>query len=111
MDILKEFPSAYLKALDFPTPKVEIIDKVSRELVGQEKEQKPVLYFSSADRGVVLNKTNATMLAHLLGPDTDHWKGKPVEVYTEAVAFQGKIVDSIRVRKAPEKFIDDDVAF
>ena len=58
-----------------------------------------------------MNKTNAIMLAHLFGPETQQWKDKQVEVYTEAVSFQGKIVDSLRLRKAPEKFYDDDVAF
>ncbi len=111
MNILQEFPSAYLKALDYPAPKVEVINKVMREAVGQEREQKPVLYFDGIDRGTVLNKTNANMLAHLFGPETKEWNGKNIEVYTEAVSFQGKVVDAIRLREAPEKFIDEDVAF
>jgi hypothetical protein len=114
MNILQEFPSAYLKALDYPMPTVEVIDQVKREVVGQERENKPVLYFDGHDRGVVLNKTNATMLATLHGPETKAWKGQRVEVYKEAVAFQGKIVDSIRLREAPEAdkpFEDEDIAF
>jgi hypothetical protein len=111
MDILKEFPSAYLKAVDFPNPQTETIDKVLREVVGQEREHKPVLYLDGVDRGIVLNKTNATMLAHMHGADTTTWKGKRVQVYIEAVAFQGKIVDSIRLREVPAEEVAADAPF
>ena len=110
MDILSAFPGKYRKALDFETPATLTIDKVYKELVGQEKEEKPVIYFRDDDiRGIVLNKTNSTTLADLLGRDTAKWKGKEIEVYSARVSFSGKEVDSIRMREAPEPFYDDDV--
>lgn len=110
MDILSAFPGKYRKALDFAKPTTLIIDKVYKELVGQEKEEKPVVYFQDDDpRGIVLNKTNATTLADILGRDTLAWKGKEIEVYAARVSFSGKEVDSIRMRQAPEPFINDDI--
>ena len=110
MDILSAFPGKYRKASDFEKPTTLTIDKVYKELVGQEKEEKPVVYFQDEDkRGIVLNKTNANTLANILGRDTATWKGKQIEVYSTRVSFSGKEVDSIRMREAPEPFYDDDI--
>ena len=107
MDILNSFPSKYRKAADYPQPMVETIDKVYTEPVGQDKEMKPVIYFKGGDdKGCVLNKTNATILANLHGRDTAKWKGKEVEVYATKVQFGAEMVDSIRMQAVPEE-VDD----
>ncbi len=107
MDILNAFPGKYRKATDYPEPAIETIDKVYNELVGQDKDQKPVIYFKGGDkRGVVLNKTNANVLADLHGRDTAKWKGKEVELYATKVQFGADMVDSIRMRKVDD-FSDD----
>ena len=71
---------------------------IKLEEIGQEKTSKPVLFFIEETRGMVLNKTNAGMIAHIYGNSTDAWLGKPIQLHVEPVAFQGKIVDAIRVR-------------
>jgi hypothetical protein len=110
MDILSAFPGKYRKAADYEKPAVLAIDVVYKEAVGQEKETKPVIYFKDEDpRGLVLNKTNANMLATLFGRETGTWKGKEVELYSTKVQFGMEMVDSIRIREAPEPFYDDDV--
>ena len=107
MDINALFKSNYLKASDFPQARVMVIARLVIEPVGQDKEEKPVLYFRGEDRGLVLNRTNAAMIAHAHGTDTDRWAGKVVELRSEPVSFQGKIVDSIRVRGVTPAAVDD----
>ena len=97
MDMNAAFPSTYLKAADLKGKAVSLImDRVAFEDVGGE--QKPVLYFRGTDRGIVLNKTNTNMIAEMYGYESDDWAGKKVVLHTERVPFQGKLVDSIRVR-------------
>jgi hypothetical protein len=92
------FPSDYLKAADFPTPKVLTIRGIGVEEIGDEKTAKPVLHFMEETRGLVLNKTNSGLIAHSMGNETDAWVGRQLELYKEPVSFQGRIVDAIRVR-------------
>jgi hypothetical protein len=100
MDINTLFPSDYLKAADFPSPRVLTIRGIGVEEIGDEKTAKPVLHFMEEQRGLVLNKTNSGLIAHSLGNETDAWIGRQLELYKEPVSFQGRIVDAIRVRVA-----------
>jgi hypothetical protein len=71
----KLFPSKYLKASDLKKPVELSISRVAIEAM-QDGAQKPVAYFENAAKGIVLNKTNATMVAQLAkSDDTDHWGG------------------------------------
>jgi hypothetical protein len=70
------------------------------ELVGQgdDQEQKLVLYFEEVNKGLIVNKTNATTLSQILkSDDTDDWIGKAVKLYAKDVEFSGKMVRGIRV--------------
>jgi hypothetical protein len=98
MDINSLFPSNYLRADDFVQPRVFTIRGITVEEIGEERQKKPVLQFVEDPRGLVLNKTNAGMIAHSYGKDTDGWVTRQVELRAEPVAFQGRIVNSIRVR-------------
>ncbi len=113
MDINAAFPSAFLKAADLNgAPRKVAIESVAIEEVGQQGDTKPVVRFKGLKQGAVLNKTNANMLMHLFGKETDAWAGKFVELYSEAVSFQGKIVDAIRMRApaaAPAEDFDDEL--
>ena len=97
MNINELYPSKYFKATDFDTSQHFTISSVSVEPVGAEQENKPVLYFNGDARGVVLNKTNASVVAHAYGDETERWSGKPVECRSEPVQFGGRIVDAIRL--------------
>jgi hypothetical protein len=66
--------------------------------VGQDQQEKPVVYFQGIEPGMVLNKTNATSIAKLLGNDTDAWEGKAIGLFTTEVDFSGQQVLAIRVR-------------
>lgn len=101
MNINEAFPSKYLKADDLQGREVTVqIDHVAMEEVGKDKDVRAALYFRNKEKGIVLNKTNATNIAAAYGPNTDDWSGQPVTLFTAWVDFQGKSVQAIRVRPA-----------
>jgi hypothetical protein len=101
MNIDQAFPSNYLKAADLQGREASVkIDRIEMEKVGEDT--KPILYFQGKDRGLVLNKTNATNIKEAHGSDTNNWVGKSVTLFTAWVDFQGRSVEAIRVRPARE---------
>lgn len=102
MRISSAFPSDYLKAADLQGRAVTVtIARVSMQ--DMNGEPKPILYFEGKERGMVLNKTNATKISEMFGDETDNWIGEEVILYEAMVEFQGKTVPAIRVRLAPRK--------
>ena len=98
MHIDSAFPSKYLKASDLQGRNVTVkMGRVEQEKIGDD--MKLILYFQGKEKGVVLNKTNATNISDAYGPDTDEWTGRKVVLYTAFVDFQGRSVESIRIRK------------
>jgi hypothetical protein len=71
------------------------IKKVVVEEVGQDKQEKPILYFKQARQGLVLNRSNADRLAATFGDETDAWGGKRVTLTVEPVRFGGRMVPGI----------------
>lgn len=105
MKIDKMFSSKFLRAADVDEmadentqTAVVTIDRVEMAEVGQDQQEKPVVYFRGIDPGMVLNKTNANSIAKLLGNDTDEWSGKAIGLFTTEVDFSGQQVLAIRVR-------------
>ena len=93
------FPSKWLKAQDLPAGGVTVtISNMVMEDVEQGKPPQPVLHFHGKDKGLVLNKTNAMLIAHTYGIESDAWVGKPIHLHKEPVQFQGRIVDAIRCK-------------
>ena len=73
------YPSRYLKPADIGTDDLILtIDKVLVEEMGfaDRKETKPVLYFLDHEKVLVLNRTNAGILANLYGEQVSGWAGK-----------------------------------
>lgn len=105
MNINKTFKSNYLKAADLDEAgAVVTMTGVRMEEVGQDKEEKPVVYFEEFDQGLVLNKTNATTIAQVLGSnETDDWAGKRIAIFPTTVDFGGKAVEAIRVKARTPK--------
>lgn len=96
MDINSAFPSNFLKATDLNGRRVTVtISHVLPEKVGDDV--KPCVYFQGAEKGLVLNKTNANEIAVMHGFETDHWVGKKIVVYPTTTDFQGRRVACIRV--------------
>lgn len=111
MNISKVFTSKYLRAADIDEiadentqTAVVVIDRVEMDEIGQDQQQKPVVYFRGIEPGLVLNKTNSATLAKLLGNETDDWDGKAVGLFTTEVDYAGQQVLAIRVRmKLPKQ--------
>ena len=94
-------PSNYLKAADLQGRSVKVaINIVVIETIGEGKDakEKPVIYFSDAKKGLVLNRINTSRIEDSYGEETDDWSGKTVEIYPDTTDFKGKMVDCVRVR-------------
>lgn len=97
MRVSDVFPSNYLKAADLNGRTVRVtMDRVEVEQIGTDR--KPVLYFQGKEKGVVLNKTNASNIALMFGENMDDWRGSEVELFPAMVDFQGRSVEAIRIR-------------
>lgn len=97
------FPSNYLKASDIKgaTP-IVTIDHVAFEPVGKQKEMKAVIYFKGKEKGMVLNKTNATKITQLAGsPQTEDWDGTRLMLYATETEFAGETVECVRIKPVP----------
>jgi len=99
MDIDALYPSRFLRAadLDGAPLRVTIAGLVREEVFG---EQKVILSFADGKR-LILNKTNARAIAHILGDETSTWRGHDIMLVPTQVDFKGYIVDAIRVKPAP----------
>ena len=97
------FPSSYLNKEDLPAPpgtKHATVEDVRIETMPSgDKEEKPVLYFANGLKPMVLNGTNWDIMADAYGPESNDWRGKPIELYVDAnVMYGGKRIGGIRVR-------------
>lgn len=96
------FPSKYVKAGDLNGKPVTLtITRLTVEKMGHgaEEERKPVLYFEKATKGLVLNRTNAMIIASLYGNESDDWAGKRIVIYPTKVRAFGAYQDCIRVKE------------
>lgn len=100
------FPSNYLKAADFAEEDATWTIKALREEKigqGRDADNKWILFFKEEKKGLVLNKTNANVLAKLFGDDTDDWVGQQVTLFATEVQFKDEMVEAIRIRSKPPK--------
>lgn len=87
-------------------------------------EMKWILYFNEARKGLALNQTNISLVAHITGSEeTDDWRGKPVQLFEDpTISYGGKVIGGVRVRHVsnapqpasppmPNNDFDDDVPF
>jgi hypothetical protein len=99
--------SKYLRAADLGEigrEKRLKIGRVTKETdVGEEKRTKAVVWFTTTDKGLVLNKTNLRILQSAFGDQMDPWAGKIVVVFSTMADFRGKMVPALRVRIPPPK--------
>jgi hypothetical protein len=104
MRIDSAFASDYLKAADLDGKQVVYtITSVKVEEIGQERDQRPVVYFEETEKGLVLNKTNSRTISDEYGLETDDWAGRRIALYEKMVEFSGKEVPAIRVKVAKAK--------
>lgn len=95
--------SKFLKKEDCGQGILLTIRSVTQENVakeGAEQELKWCVHFDEAEKPMVINPTNAQLIAQIAkSEETDHWTGVKVVLYHDpAVSFGGKIIGGIRVR-------------
>jgi hypothetical protein len=94
-----EDKSRYLNASQLMGSELDVvIDHVEVEEVGQDREEKLVLYFKNRPKGLPLNVTNYKTLASARGTETGDWVGVKVTLFQAKVEFDGKEVDAVRMR-------------
>ena len=104
------FPGRYLAGEDLGgQDAVVVIRRVEVEEMGRldkkgETTQKPVVYFSGVDKGLVLNKTNAVSIAKMYGDVIEGWYGQAVTLYPKREHAFGSDWTVIRIRpRRPEQ--------
>ena len=68
------------------------------EVVDFDDGKKIVLSFLKTEKTLITNKTNASTIGDLYGPELDYWIGKSITLFPTQVDFGGKSVPCIRVR-------------
>jgi hypothetical protein len=102
MNVNDILPSRFLKAHALGGKSFTLtIRAVTLEDVGHgaEKESKLTLAFEKATKMMLLNRTNAMIIASLYGPETDAWKGKAVTIYSARVKAFGAWHDALRIKE------------
>lgn len=103
MDYRLLFPNDYIAAHDLRGKDVvKTVKSVTLEklrMSGGRVEKKPVVLFSDTPKKLVLNKTNAKLIAAQHGSDTDKWSGKKITLYPTTTLFGTATVDCVRVRE------------
>jgi len=92
------FPSKWLKGVTMAGDTNLTITALLQEELGDDRQEKPVLYFKEVEQGLVLNLTNFNTIADLYGDETDAWVGKKITVFPTEVTFSGKTSLGIRIR-------------
>ena len=91
------FPSKFLAAGDMKGQDHTVtIVRVGQEKLGDD--EKYVLFFQGAQKGMVINKTNWKTIAVQHGPTLEGWVGKTIIIGPAWVDFRGDTVEAIRVR-------------
>lgn len=98
------FPTDYIAAPELKGKDVTLtIKSVSLSelpLAGStKKEKRAVMTFEGTPKKLVLNKTNAKVIAKLLGVHTSAWIGKRIVLYPTTTKFGPDTVDCIRIRE------------
>jgi hypothetical protein len=99
----------YLKAADLlplGQRRTAIVHAAQAEPIGPEQKQAVVLDVVTASgkawpKRIVLNKTNALLMATAFGDDYSQWPGRQLAIWSENVTFKGQVVAGIKVQPLP----------
>lgn len=73
----------------------------------KDGQKKLAVLFQGKEKGLILNKTNAALIAEQHGPNSDGWPGKEVSIYPTTTDFGGERVECIRVEQVVPAASDD----
>ena len=100
MDVSSFLGGRFLTNLDLPQPsQVWTIRAVSQEQI--QTDLKVCLHFAEHSKPLGLNKVNLRVVAAAWGVQAANWTGKQIELLKDRCAFQGRMVDCIRLRVPP----------
>jgi hypothetical protein len=107
MNISQLRDSKFLRKEDCGKGVLLTIDRIEQTNVAmndQPEELKHILCFQEDVKPMILNTTNATLIASVTGSDeTDDWHGHQIVAYNDpTVMNRGKVTGGIRVR-APKR--------
>jgi hypothetical protein len=111
----KNYNYDYLGSYSLPDGKdvtLTIAKTAKEKVIGAngKKEECFVVYFSNAEKPMILNRTNAKTITKVVGsPFVEDWVGKTVIVGVDTVSAFGESVEALRVRNikpAPAKAVD-----
>ena len=113
------FGGTFLKASDLKGKLVTVtISDIFEGLVPDNnapegKCMKWLVAFEKKEKQLVLNKTNANMIALQHGDEIEAWVGKQIKLYEAQVDFKGDIVPAIRVYQelSPVQEAEEDIPF
>jgi hypothetical protein len=97
--------SRFFKAADLAGEKKLKIKSVTEEVVGmdKDKEKKLVVWFTTDEHGLVLNRVNNRTIRGAFGDAVDGWTGKVIVIFPTMAEFRGKMAPALRVRIPPPK--------
>jgi hypothetical protein len=102
MKFSEKYKGAFFKASDVQEKPMRLtIEEIAEQEVGDEP--KVVVRFKAADQALVLNKTNASILAEKWGDDMEDWHGQTVLLKADKTPFNGKLVPCIRVEPVEQE--------
>lgn len=101
------YSADYINAAEIPEGKqwTLTITGVKGATLEDEKGKrsgKAVVSFREMDRGLVLAKTNAILIAAMFGEDTEAWKGKRITIHAEMVKVGPDTAPGVRVLGSPD---------
>lgn len=101
--ISEEFGGEYITADKLkknPELKGELeILMIKLEKFKDDPKEKLNVIFSGRDESLILNKTNALIIAETLGDNTDEWTGSRITLKLGKTMFNNKLVDAVLVDK------------
>lgn len=106
------YPGEYLEAEDLKgqTVIVTIVDIQGKELEFEKgKKRAFLLTFAGKKKALLLNKTNAWLIAEMFGENPNEWRGKRISIWPTTTRFGPDTVDCIRVYGSPD--IPADIKF
>lgn len=107
-DYKKLFTGKYLASPDLgknePTVKIaRVISEVVKDEEKKTERTRWIVFFEGKDKGMLLNRTNATLIAALCKSNmTEDWVGHSITIGVRDVKMGGELVDGLRVIGSPE---------
>ena len=98
MKITDAFPRRFFRAEDIDQPvTLEILQVLTERFPNGNK---PIVYFSESEKGLVLNETTFQQIVEATGvDDSEEWSGEKITLVREQVVINNKPTAYIRVRK------------